>query len=508
MNGRKTMNRILSAGLAALGLLCSIVSEAQVDERKQIAFDIIERNADQIATVGDVLYYHAELGMQELESTKFLQETLEAVGFKVEMGGAGFPTHLWAQWGSGKPLIVIVTEIDALPEGSQTPGSIERKPLVKGAPGHMEGHNTHGAVAVAAAYAVKRVMELYKLPGTVAISFGPAEEQLVSRPFLVRAGLFKDADAALIIHIGDNFSTGHGLQNYAAISAKFTFHGKTAHGAVNPWEGRDAVDAVELMDMGFDKLREHLRPSQRAHRTITIGGIQPNIIPDLGQIWWFVRDANAPWAKENFDKLVDIARGAALMTGTTMEMEVVASAWPQLGNRVLAEAIQKNIDLVGNPKWSAEEEKFAKDFQSALGLKAVGLNASPVKFGARPQAFASNDSGDVTWNLPTGNLNFPASVPGVNYHNWQAAVTPTSSIAHKGEVAGAKVLAASLLDLLTSPALVAKAKEQFREDTRDTPYFSFLPADAKPPLELNREMMERFRPEMRKHYLNRTPQFN
>jgi aminobenzoyl-glutamate utilization protein B len=187
---------------------------------------------------------------------------------------------------------------------------------------------------------------------------------------------------------------------------------------------------------------------------------------------------------------------------------VVASAWPQLGNRVLAEAIQKNIDLVGNPKWSAEEDKFAKDFQSALGLKAVGLNASPVKFGARPQSFASNDSGDVTWNVPTGNLNFPASVPGVNYHNWQAAVTPASSIAHKGAVAGAKVLAASLLDLLTSPALVAKAKEQFREDTRDTPYFSFLPAEAKPPLELNREMMERFRPEMRKHYLNRTPRFN
>jgi aminobenzoyl-glutamate utilization protein B len=498
--------------LILLGLALALPCIAQVDERKQIAFDIIERNADQIATVGDVLYYHAELGMQELESTRFLQETLEGIGFKVEMGGAGFPTNLWAQWsnggGSAKPLIVIVTEIDALPEGSQTPGSIERKPLVKGAPGHMEGHNTHGAVAVAAAYAVKRVMELYNLPGTVAISFGPAEEQLVSRPFLVRAGLFKDADAALIIHIGDNFSTGYGLQNYAAISAKFSFRGKTAHGAVNPWEGRDAVDAVELMSMGFDKLREHLRPSQRAHRTITAGGIQPNIIPDYGQIWWFVRDANAPWAKENFDKLVNVANGAALMTGTTMEMEVVASAWPQLGNRVLAEAIQKNIDVVGNPKWSAEEENFAKEFQSALGLKAVGLNASPVKFGARPQSFASNDSGDVTWNVPTGNLHFPASVPGVNYHNWQAAVTPTSSIAHKGEVAGAKVLAASVLDLLTSPALVAKAKEQFREDTRDTPYFSFLPADAKPPLELNREMMERFRPEMRKHYLNKAPRFN
>jgi len=372
----------------------------------------------------------------------------------------------------------------------------------------MEGHNTNGAVAVGAAYAVKQAMQRYRLPGTVAISFGPAEEQLVSRPFLVRAGLFKDADAAIIIHIGDNLGTGFGLLNYAAISAKFTFHGKTAHGAVNPWEGRDAVDAVELMDIGFDKLREHLRPSQRAHRTITIGGIQPNIIPDLGQIWWFVRDASAPWAKENYDKLINVGRGAALMTGTTMDVEVVASAWPQVGNRVIAEAIQKNIDFVGVPRWSEAEQKFARDFQAALGLKTVGLNTAPAKLGTRPQAFSSNDSGDVTWNVPTGVLRFPASVPGVNYHNWQAAVTPISSIAHQGEVAGAKVLALSVLELLTSPELLAKARDQFRQDIKDTSYFSLLPSDAKPPLDLNREMMERFRPEMRKYYLNKKPSFD
>jgi len=494
--------------LWALGFLLSSVSHAQVDERKKLAFDAVERNAAQIALVGDSLYYFAELGMQEFESAKFLKETLEGIGFRVETGGAGFPTNVWAEWGSGKPKIVIVTEVDALPEGSQTPGSIARKPLVPGAPGHMEGHNTHGAVAVGAAYAVKQAMQRYRLPGTVAISFGPAEEQLVSRPFLVRAGLFKGADAAIIIHLGDNFGTGFGLLNYAAISAKFTFHGKTAHGAVNPWDGRDAVDAVELMDIGFDKLREHLRPSQRAHRTITIGGIQPNIIPDLGQIWWFVRYANAPWAKENYDKLVNVGRGAALMTGTTMDIEVVASAWPQLGNRVIAEAIQKNIELVGMPQWSEAEQKFARDFQAALGLKTVGLTTTPAELGTRPQAFSSNDSGDVTWNVPTGVLRFPASVPGVNYHNWQAAVTPISSIAHQGEVVGAKVLAASVLELLTSPELLAKAKDQFRQDIKDTSYFSLLPSDAKPPLDLNREMMERFRPEMRKYYLNKKPSFN
>ena len=499
-------------GVAAFaGLLClvfPIACNAQLDERKKLAFEAIERNAEPIALVGDSLYYFAELGMQEFESAKFLKATLEGIGFRVETGGAGFPTAVWAQWGTGRPQIVIVTEIDALPEGSQTPGSVERKPLVKDAPGHMEGHNTHGAVAVGAAYALKQVMQRYKLPGTIAVSFGPAEEQLVSRPFLVRAGQFKDADAAILLHIGPTFATGFGLANYAAISAKFTFRGKTAHAATNPWDGRDAVDAVELMDIGFDKLREHLRPSQRAHRTITIGGIQPNIVPDLGQIWWFVRDASAPWAKENFDKLVDIGRGAALMTGTSMEMEVVASAWPQLGNRVLAEAIQKNIDMVGMPRWTEDEERFAKAFQVALGLKAVGLSSAPAKLGERPQSFASNDSGDVTWVVPSGILNFPASVPGVAYHNWQAAVTPVSSIAHKGEVAGAKALAASVLDLLTSTELLAKAKEQFRQDVRETPYKSFLPAEARPPLDLNRKTMERFRPEMRKYYLGKTPRFD
>ena len=501
--------RLLMSMVAACVLAAAVASAAHAasDEQKQYAFDVIDRNAAQAAVVGDSLFYFGELGMQEHESAKFLKQTLEGIGFKVEVGGAGMPTNVWAEWGSGKPKIVIVTEIDALPEGSQDPLSMPRKPLVPGAPGHMEGHNTHGAVAVAAAHALKRTMERYKLPGTVAVSFGPAEEQLISRPFLVRAGYFKDADAAILIHIGDNMRTTFGFRNYAAISAKFTFHGKTAHGAVAPWEGRDALDAVELMSIGFDKLREHLKPTYRGHRVITMGGIQPNVIPDLAQIWWYVRDASGPAAKENFDKLVNIGKGAALMTGTTMDMEFVASAWPQLANKAMAEAIQKNIDAVGLPKWSDEDVKFAREFQTSLGLKPVGLNTQPVKFGAAQQSFASNDSGDVTWNVPTGTLDFAAGIPGVSSHNWQAAVGKTGPIAHKGSVAGAKILAASMLDLLTSPDLLQRVRDQFREDTKDTRYFTLLPADTKPPLDMNREMMERMRPEMRKSYLNKTPKF-
>jgi aminobenzoyl-glutamate utilization protein B len=499
---------IRMAAACMLAVAVAPAGHAASDEQKQYAFDVIDRNAAQAAVVGDSLFYFAELGMQEHESAKFLKQTLEGIGFKVEVGGAGMPTNVWAEWGSGKPKIVIVTEIDALPEGSQDPLSMPRKPLVPGAPGHMEGHNTHGAVAVAAAHALKRTMERYKLPGTVVVSFGPAEEQLISRPFLVRAGYFKDADAAILIHIGDNMRTTFGFRNYAAISAKFTFHGKTAHGAVAPWEGRDALDAVELMSIGFDKLREHLKPTYRGHRVITMGGIQPNVIPDLAQIWWYVRDASGPAAKENFDKLVNIGKGAALMTGTTMDMEFVASAWPQLANKAIAEAIQKNIDAVGLPKWSDEDLKFAREFQASLGLTPVGLNTQPVKFGAAQQTFASNDSGDVTWNVPTGTLDFAAGIPGVSPHNWQAAVGKTGPIAHKGTVAGAKVLAGSMLDLLTSPELLQRVRDQFREDTKDTRYFTLLPADAKPPLDMNREMMERVRAEMRKFYPNKTPKFD
>jgi aminobenzoyl-glutamate utilization protein B len=354
---------------------------------------------------------------------------------------------------------------------------------------------------------VKKAMEQFKIPGTIVLSIGPAEEQLMSRPYIVRDGYFKDVDAAIITHIGDGSATGYGLQNYALIGAKFTFKGRTAHGGVNPWDGKDAVDAVVLMDVGFDKLREHLRPTYRGHRTITNGGMQPNIIPDTGQIWWFVRDANGPWAKENFDKLVNVARGAALMTGTTMEMEPFGAAWPSLGNKAIAEAIQKNIEIVGLPKWTDAENKFAKELQKSLGKKEEGLPTKIEPLRASRQNSSSNDIGDITWVVPTATVRFPVVVPGVQGHHWTAGITPTMSIAHKGAVVGAKVIAASVLDLLTSPELRAAAKKQFDEDTKETKYFSLLPEGAKPPVDLNKDIMDKYRPAMRKFYLNKKVQF-
>jgi len=215
-----------------------------------------------------------------------------------------------------------------------------------------------------------------------------------------------------------------------------------------------------------------------------------------------------PAAKETYDKLLKVAEGAALMTGTTWDVKYAASAWPQLGSKSLAEAIQKNIDTVGMLKWTEQEVSFAKDFQKVAEKPVVGLRTAPTPLGGRVQAYSSNDSGDVSWVTPAGILNFPASVPGIGYHEWKAAVTPVSSISHKGQVAGAKVLAASIIDLLTSPELLQKARAEFEVESKKTPYFSLLPADTKPDLELNRTEMEKYRADMRKTYLNKTPRFN
>jgi aminobenzoyl-glutamate utilization protein B len=508
MNARKHLVQSAALLLGVCAMATPAPVAAEPDAAKALAYEAVERNAEQIAAIGDNVYYFAELGMQEFESAKFVKQVLESIGFTVETGTAGMPTNVWAHWGNGKPQVVIVSEMDALPGGSQTPGSIERKPLIAGAPGHMEGHNTHPGVAIGAAYAVKQAMQRYNIPGSVAISLGPAEEQLISRPYLVRAGQFRDSDIAILLHLGENFAAGYGLMNYAAISAKFTFHGKTAHGAVDPWNGKDAVDAVELMDIGFDKLREHLRPTYRAHRAITAGGVQPNIIPDYGQIWWFVRDANMAAAKETFDKLVKIAEGATLMTGTTYEYQIDAAGWPQLGLRSIAQAIQANIDAVGMPQWSEDEQAFARKFQAAMGVRVVGLNTKQTQFGARGQSASSNDNGDVTWVVPSASLNFPSTVPGITAHNWQAGVTPISTIAHKGMMSASKVLAGAILDFLTKPELVKQARAEFEQATTEMKYFPVLPADAKPPLDLNKETMDRYRGDMAKFYLNKPVQFN
>lgn len=475
---------------------------------KTFCFDYIERNAKAIACLSDNIFYFAELGMQEFETSKMMTALLEQAGFTMERGISGFPTGFCATFGSGHPVIAIHTEYDANPDNSQASGIIEQTAIVDGAPGHCEGHNVNGAVLVASALAAKAAMAKFGLKGTLKVFGAPAEEQLVSRPYYVRDGWFDDVDAALHNHIAANFGVGYGLIQAALVSATFTFHGETAHAGVAPWRGRDALDGVVLMDMGLAQYREHMTPTMRMHRVITDGGNQPNVVPRRAAVWWYFRDSTAEGAGKLFEQAKKVAEGAALMSNTTVEVHVLSAVWPVRGNRTLAELVQREIELVGLPSWSEEEEALARSLQAKVNVRVDGLARKYVPMnGPAMQKAAANDAGDVSWKVPMVKLYFPATIPNISFHHWAAGVPLATSIAHKGAVAGAKVMSASLMECFSNSAVIEEAKRIFKEELDGVQYASLLPRDQKPPVDLNRVAMEKFRPLLERHYLNKRPHF-
>ncbi len=469
---------------------------------KTDAFRYIDLNKGEIAKIGDAVFYFAELGMQEFKTSEFTADALRKAGFDVEVGISGIPPAWMATWGSGKPVIAAHCEADAVPRCSQVPGVTEERALIEGgAPGHAEGHNTNIAVMIGGAVAAKKVMEKENIKGTIKLYFAPAEEQNISRPYFLKDGYMDGIDAIFHPHVGKDLSTTYGIRQYGVISVEFIFHGKGTHSAVSPWLGRNALDAVLLMDMGWGLLRQQLEPSQRSHRVIVNGGDQPNQIPSYTKAWWWFRDKNMDLANAHFEKAKKIAEGAALMTGCTYETNLISICWPTRATQAMAENIQRNIEMVGRPQWSSEEEALAKEVQKTIQAPIVGLQKeiSPLK--EAKQITSCNDSGCVSWAIPTGRINLPTNIPGCPFHTWSAGVSLATAIAHKGEVSGAKVLAASMLDLFVDEGLLNKVKENFAEEIGDTKYFSILPKDQKPPIDLNRNEMERWRPAMEKYYV-------
>jgi aminobenzoyl-glutamate utilization protein B len=366
----------------------------------------------------------------------------------------------------------------------------------------------NAAVLVGGVIAAKRAMEKFGLTGTLKVFGAPAEEQLVSRPYYVRDGWFDDVDVALHDHIAGQLHTVYGPTHCAAVSAYFTFQGETAHASTAPWKARDALDAIVLMDMGMAQFREHMEPDMRAHRVIKDGGDQPNTIPAKATVWWTFRAPMAEGARKVFEQGCRIAEGAAMMTNTTVAVEVMSAVWSVYMNQGLAEVIQRNIELVGVPTWTEAEQDLARKLQQAVGVKVEGLKGSIKTLdGPTKQGSPSNDSGDVSWKVPMGRIGFPSNIPNVPYHHWCGGAALASSIAHKGAVAGAKTLAATVVDLMSEPRWIARAKETFAEQIGDIVYRPLLPPEQKPPLELNRNIMEEFRPRMREHYVKERPRF-
>ncbi len=491
---------LLTVSLTAAFAQTATGPSASLPPAKATAFAAIDRNAGNIAAVGDAIFSYAELGMQEVETTALCVRLLKEMGYRVETGLSGMPTAILATYGSGKPVLAVHVEYDAVPSGSQAAGVTERQEVVKGAPGHAEGHNTNAALWIGAAFAVKQAIDQHRLPGTIKLITAPAEEQGNSRPLFVRDGYFKDVDAAFHAHVGSDLSTSYGPRQYAVVSSQFEFFGNTAHASVSPWTGASAADAVKLMDVGWDVLREHLPPTQRSHSVIVNGGIQPNVVPDYAKIWYYFRESTYEGANNLHTKAQKVAEGAAMMTGTTWKESILAASWPTRDNRTMAEVIQSNIDLVGLPAWTEEEQALARRIQKAANEKEIGLTTKPTPLRQAVQSTSSNDSGDVTWIVPHGRVTFPSNIPGVPFHHWAAAVAEATSIAHKGEVAGAKVMAGSIIDVLTHPDVLERAKATFSQEVAGSTYRPLVPADQKADLEMNRDEMAKYREQMKATY--------
>jgi aminobenzoyl-glutamate utilization protein B len=474
------------------------LGKADLYKAKKYALDFLTDSLTirKFGVVSDSIWKFAELGMQEFRSSAILIRTLEEEGFKVEKGVAGMPTCFVATWGSGKPVIGILGEYDALPMLSQKALTPFQDPVVPGAPGHGCGHNMMGTAGIAAAIAVKKSMELNNIRGTIKFFGSPAEETLISRPYMVRDGVFKDVDAVIDNHAASKLETGYGVSGNAVISVLFTFKGKAAHAAGAPWSGISALDGVELMNVATNYLREHLFYTHRLHYVITQGGEAPNIVPDRATVWYYIRNTDDR-LEETYKRIVDCARGAAMASGSILDSVTVLSAIHQKhSNKGLAETIQRNIELIGLPEWTEAENNFAKSLQKELNAKEVGyeVKLDPLypPSGAQTGG-ASTDVGEVSLIAPTATLNFPGIVPGVIGHHWSTVTSTYGKASWKGLNTGAKIIAATALDLITKTKLLEAIRVEFTEYSKDHPYKSFLPEGARPPLDLNRELMEKYR---------------
>ncbi|HJZ63302.1 MAG TPA: amidohydrolase [Candidatus Acidoferrum sp.] len=479
----------------------------QLDAVKREAVEETDRLQTFTQQMVDQIFSYSELGFQEIETSRYVTGLLEKNGFKVEKGIAGIPTAWLATYGTGKPVIAFITDEDCIPRASQKPGVAYHAPLIEGAPGHGEGHNSGMAVNVTAALILKKQMEKYHLSGTIKLFPGIAEELLATKAFYVRAGYFKDVDIVLGAHVESEFSTSYATgqgDNSGLVSVQYFFHGKSAHAAFAPWDGRSALDAVELMDVSWDFSREHFRTAQRSHRVIINGGDQPNVVPSEAAVWYYFREMDYPHIKALYELGNTIADSAAKSTRTTVDHKLVGSAWPPFFNKVIAEAQQKNIEAVGMPKWSDADQALAKALQKEIGAKVEGLKekVEPLKEPVKdPTGGASDDVGDISWNVPMVYLMFPANIPNLPGHSWSDAVAMATPIAHKGSTAGAKVQAMTALDFLLRPDLVTQAWDYFSNvQTKDVHYESFLLPDDKPAIDFNKEKMDKIRPDLKKLY--------
>lgn len=463
-------------------LICAPAFPAIAQQGNLVIKNIDAHVADYEAAAMKIWDY-AEVGYQEYKSSALLQKMLKDAGFNITSGVAGMPTAFIAEYGSGKPVIGILGEFDALPGLSQA-AVPEEKPIVTGAPGHACGHHLFGVGSAAAAIAVADWLKQNHKPGTIRFYGTPAEEGGGGKTYMVKAGLFNDVDAVLHWH-PSNGNSADAISSLANISAKFRFHGIGAHAAGAPEQGRSALDAVEAMNHMVNMMREHIPQESRIHYVITHGGDAPNIVPAFAEVFYYCRHPDMDMAKQNFEWIVKAAEGAALGTQTTMDYEVIHGLYNVQPNETLSRVMNKNLTSIGGYTYSPEEEAFAEKIQQTLVAPANLQNTLMVSpFQVEEQGSGgSTDVGDVSWVVPTAGVRTATWVPGTSAHTWQAVAAGGTSIGTKGMIMAAKTMALTAVDLYSDPSIISAAwQELYRRRGKAFTYIPLI-GDRDPPLD-------------------------
>lgn len=483
-------------GVTRLCTLIAILSTAVGSHAQALA-----ENSDKAAVLGGIddiqsrmlqvnkaIWTYAEPGLEETRSSQELQDWLSENGFSVNAGVAGMPTAFVASYGEGAPVIAYLAEYDALIGVSQKAVPYrEARDDPSIIAGHGCGHSVYGTGTTAAAIALARVMGTRKLSGTVRLYGTPAEETVDAKTFMLREGVFDDVDVVLSWHTSDQTGASFAYTK-AIVTARFSFKGVPAHASVSPQFGKSALDAIELMNVGVNYLREHVPQDTRIHYVVTDGGGQPNVVPPTASSWYYVRADRHDAVEQVYARIVDIARGAALMTGTEMSVKVEGDSHEVLPNRALSNIITANLEAVGPPPFDDKDRAFARETQKDLPRvpdRALFEDINPVP--AEPgQVMASTDQGDLSWHVPTGRMTVASYAYGAPGHSWQVVASTGMSIGEKAMITAAKTLAATGLDLLTQPALLEEARASFRELRDPLEFHTLLPEDAAPPIAIRK----------------------
>lgn len=454
----------------------------QAQKTKQELIKAIDARTEQYAQAAKKIWTYAEVGFQETQSSALLQQMLSEAGFTVQSNVAGMPTAFTATFGSGKPVIGILGEFDALPGVAQM-AVPEHKPIPGQVAGHACGHHLFGVASAASAIAIKDWLTANKRGGTIRFYGTPAEEGGSGKVYMVREGLFNDVDVVLNWHPGASNGAGYG-SSLANKTGKFRFYGQASHAAAAPERGRSALDAVEAMDVMVNMLREHVPQETRIHYVITRGGEAPNVVPAFAEVYYYVRNPRRDNVKSIWERIERAAQGAALGTDTRMEVEITGGVHELLGNETLAKVMDANLRLVGGYTYTAEEKEFAAKIQQSFTNEVPPLESTGIIQPLRvTDGSASTDVGDVSWAVPTVGMSAATWVPGTAAHSWQAVAAGGTSIGTKGMMIAAKTMALAATDLYSNPATIEEARKEFLKKRGENFKYEALIGDRKPALD-------------------------